>query len=416
MTAHPSTPTEATLTTEAATTEQHVAPARANSEWQLNPYPWYQQMREQAPVRFDEQSRTWHVYRFDDVQRVISDHAVFSSEFGRMNQADDNNRPLQSSLIASDPPRHRQLRALITQAFTPRAVAALQPRIAQIVHEYLDRVVATGHMDVIDDLSYPLPVIVIAEMLGIPTAERDQFKRWSDAVVTFENGSGELGSGQRREVPAMRQMRDYFVEKIAERRAQPKDDLISQLIAAQIAGRRLTEEELVGFCILLLVAGNETTTNLIANAIWCLDENPEQMALLRSQPDLIGGAIEEVLRHRSPVKAMFRITKTDTTIRDQTIRAGQPVIAWLGSANRDAAQFPDPERFDIMRNVNRHIAFGHGIHYCLGAPLARLEAQIALPIMLERLPNLKRDRDVPLEPLNSPILYSVKHLPITFTV
>jgi cytochrome P450 len=321
--------------------------------------------------------------------------------------------PIQTSLIASDPPRHRQLRALVSQAFTPRAVAALTSRISCIVHELLDAVAPTGRMDVIRDLAYPLPVIVIAEMLGIPAGERDQFKRWSDAVVTVEN-NGSARRSTRRPVPAMREMHDYFEQKLAERRRQPQNDLMSHLLQAQIDGAHLTPEEVIGFCILLLIAGNETTTNLIGNAIWCFDEQPTAMELLRSRPELMASAIEEVLRYRSPVKAMLRVTKTDTMIADHTLRAGQSVKAWLGSANRDEARFPDADHFDITRTPNRHIGFGHGIHFCLGAPLARLEAQVALTIMFERLYDIKRVRAVPLEPLNSSILYGVHHLPILF--
>jgi cytochrome P450 len=260
-------------------------------------------------------------------------------------------------------------------------------------------------MDIIDDLSYPLPVTVIAEMLGIPQEDREQFKIWSDAVV----GASESENGN-----PQAEMSSYFLDMIQQRSRERKDDLISALLDAQIDGQHLNQRELLGFCILLLVAGNETTTNLIGNAILCFDEHPEVMEQLRAEPELLPGAIEEVLRYRSPVQFMYRRVAADVTIRDSQLRAGQMVLAWIGSANRDEAQFPDPDSFDIRRTPNRHIAFGHGIHFCLGAPLARLEAKIVLTLLLERFDEIQRVRSVPLEATGSDIVYGVKHLPITF--
>lgn len=368
----------------------------------LNPFPRYRFMRESRPVYYHQQYGFWQVFCYDDVQQVLSDYTSFSSTFGGGGQWQN---PLGASLISIDPPRHRQLRNIVTQAFTPRSVARLSERITAIVNELLDRVAATGHMDIIDDLSYPLPVIVIAEMLGIPQEDRERFKVWSDAVVGATHSEG--GDPQA-------EMSEYFLDMIQQRRREPEDDLISALLDAQIDGQHLNQRELLGFCILLLVAGNETTTNLIGNALLCFDEQPEVMEQLRSEPELVPGAIEEVLRYRSPVQFMYRRAVADITIRDQEIRAGQMVLAWIGSANRDEAQFPDPDRFDIRRTPNRHIAFGHGIHFCLGAPLARLEAKIALTILLERLHEIKRVPGIPLEATGSNVVYGVKHLPVTF--
>lgn len=373
----------------------------------LDPFDAYRHMRETAPVAFDPAHHLWSVYRYDDVQRVLSEYITFSSAYGRGSGSERD--PLGASMISTDPPRHRQLRTLVTQAFTPRTVAQLEPRIQAIVDDLLDPIVPTGQMDVIADLAYPLPVIVIAELLGIPTADRARFKQWSDAVVTGSRAAEISGHDLQAEMSA------YFIQLIEERRAAPRDDLISALLAAQIDGQHLSQVELLGFCALLLVAGNETTTNLIGNAILCLDEHPDALGLLRAQPNLLPGAIEEVLRYRSPVQSMFRATIRDAEMGNQTVPAGQPVIAWIGSANRDPAQFPDPDRFDIARVPNRHLAFGQGIHFCLGAPLARLEARLALGAMLTRLPRLRRDRTVPLEPLESFIVYGVKRLPIIFT-
>ena len=374
---------------------------------QLNPFPWYRMMRERMPVQHDEQRGVVSVFGYDDVQRVLSEHSTFSSSYG------GGASPLASSLINTDPPRHRQLRNLVTQAFTPRSVAQLAPRISQIVADLLDAVAPQGHMDVIDDLAYPLPVIVIAELLGIPTEDRARFKAWSDAVVTgarnMQGPGGHVEIGN----PHL-EMGRYFYEMIERRRAEPRDDLISSLLAAQIDGEHLNEIELIGFCTLLLVAGNETTTNLIGNAILCFDEQPEVMERLRAEPDLLPGAIEEVLRYRSPVQTMFRVIAKETQLRDQTLPAGEFVMASIGSANRDEAQFPDADRFIVDRAPNRHLAFGQGIHFCLGAPLARLEARIALAAMLERLRDIKRVPDAPLEALGGNVVFGVRHLPIRF--
>ncbi|HKF38395.1 MAG TPA: cytochrome P450 [Ktedonobacteraceae bacterium] len=365
----------------------------------LDPYPWFRMMRESTPVYRNPRNQNWSVFRYNDVQRVLSEYSTFSSQFLGGGQA------LDASMISLDPPRHRKLRSLATLAFTPRTIAQLEPRIAEIVHEQLDNVAAQGHMDIIDDLSYPLPVTVIAELLGIPLADRERFKRWSDQFI---------GALPTQGIDPEDEMSEYFRWIIQQRRQEPKSDLISALLAAQIDGQHLTEQELLGFCVLLLVAGNETTTHLIANAIWCLDNKPDALAELRANRALLPSAIEEVLRYRSPLKMMFRVAVQDTTIRETTIRAGEAVVAWIGSANRDETQFPNAETFDIHRDPNRHLAFGYGIHFCLGAPLARLESRVALDIMLDRLPNLRRDRDVPLEPISAFILHGVQHLPVTF--
>ncbi len=312
--------------------------------------------------------------------------------------------------MAMDPPRHRQLRNLVTQAFTPRSVAGLSDRITSIANGLLDQAVQKGSMDIIDDLSYPLPVIVISELLGIPQEDRARFKAWSDAIVgaSFEGGANPQAA-----------MGTYFLDMIEQRRHEQRDDLISALLNAQIDGVHLNERELLGFCILLLVAGNETTTNLIGNAVICFDEHPEVMEQLRARPELIPDAIEEVLRYRSPVQMMYRRVIAEMTVEGPTgqsfvLRPGQMVMAQIGSANRDEAQFPDPDRFDITRTPNRHLAFGHGIHFCIGAPLARLEAKIVLTLLLERLHNIRRVQSVPLQATGSNIVYGVKHLPITF--
>jgi cytochrome P450 len=380
-----------------------------NSELQqflLNPFDWYREQRGMSPVSHSQANGVWSVFGYDDVQRTLSDYTNFSSARA-MGGGGDTANPLGASMISSDPPRHRQLRSLVTQAFTPRTVARLEPRITAIVHELLDGV--TGNFDLIDALAYPLPVIVIAELLGIPQQDRDLFKLWSDAIVVGPRAAGMAGRDPQRE------MSDYFQVLIDKRRRYPgEQDVISPLLAAQDEeGQHLSIVDVLGFCVLLLVAGNETTTNLIGNAILCFDEDPDQWTKLRSDPEaLLGGAIEEALRYRSPVQSMYRTTTATVELASQVIPAGEPVIAWIGSANRDAAAFPDPDRFDIQRSPNRHLAFGHGIHFCLGAPLARLEARIALGELCKRYAKITRIREAPLEPQPSTIVYGVKHLPV----
>jgi len=369
------------------------------SPFGLDPFPWYTVMRESAPVFLDPRRHSWSVFKYNDVQRVLSEHSVFSSQF------DGSDQPLNASIVSMDPPRHRQLRSLVTLAFTPRTIARLEPRIREIVNALLDNVAPQGKMDVIHDLAIPLPVTVIAELIGVPLADRASFKLWSDQLVGAAPSYGK---------DPQEEMSHYFNWIIEQRRKEPQDDLISALLVAQIDGKHLTEQELLGFCVLLLAAGNETTTHLIGNAIWCFDDHPEAWAELRANPTLLPDAIEEVLRYRSPIKLMFRTTTRDTRIGDKDIPARSGVAAWIGSADRDEAQFPNAGTFDIHRAPNRHLAFGHGIHFCLGAPLARLESKIALGILLERFASIRRDRDVELEPVTSFILHGLKSLPVMF--
>jgi cytochrome P450 len=379
----------------------------------LNPFPVYEEMRQNAPVYFDNKIRNWNVFRYADVQRVLSDHERFSSQF-RRNGNFNPDMPFSASMISSDPPRHRKLRALITQAFTPRAVESLAPRIQQIVDEHLQPCLADGQMDAIADLGYPLPVIVIAEMLGIPAEDRLRFKSWSDEVVQMSNRGGDFDP-HRADQTAVMEMSAYFIQMIEQRRKQPGEDLISGLLAAQVDGEKLELIDLLGFCVLLLVAGNETTTNLIGNALLIFAEQPETWGRLRAHPELVPQAVEEALRFRSPVQSMFRVTKEPVTIAGQDLPARAPVVAWIGSANRDEETFPDAERFDLDRQPNRHLAFGQGIHYCLGAPLARLEARITLTSMLKEIGMIRLAPQAELERLPSNLVYGLRSLPLLFS-
>ncbi|MCW2133054.1 cytochrome P450 [Arthrobacter sp. VKM Ac-2550] len=377
-------------------------------EQSMNPYPHYEAMRETAPVFHDEQTGIWHVFKYDDVHRVLSEHATFSSQMPPGDQS-ETGQLFAASLINTDPPRHRQLRSLVSQAFTPRAVEALGPRISELTGELLGRFASAGTADLVKELAYPLPVIVIAELMGIPPEDRDRFKLWSDSIVSQTTG----GDGEA-DHALYGEMVEYFLAMIEQRRRTPGNDLISALLAAEIDGQQLTVPELLGFCALLLVAGNETTTNLIGNAVLTFTEHPDTVERLLAEPELLPHAIEEVLRYRSPVQAMYRTTAVDAVLGDQRIPAGSVLIAWIGSANRDPQQFERAEEYDVDRPPFHHLAFGQGVHFCLGAPLARLEARIALQSVLSRLPGISVVPDQPLERVDSTIIYGPKRLPVTW--
>jgi cytochrome P450 len=374
------------------------------------PYEWYRAMRATQPVFYDEQHTTWHAFCYTDVQRVLSEHATFSSDIVQTLEIKESEKTSHASLIFTDPPRHRQLRNLVNLAFTPRMVVQLEPRIQEITRELLDRL--SGEVDLVRDLAVPLPVIVIAEVLGIPVEKRADFKRWSDSALAVSGPPSYVAHDEQWQAHMHNQeeMQEYLTQMMEERKKTPQNDLLSSLVQAEIEGKRLTPTEVLAFCILLLVAGNETTTHLIGNSIICFSQHPEALAQLRSDSALLPGAIEEVLRYLSPVKMMARFTKTETTLGSQKIGTRQSVMAWMSSANRDEAQFPEPDRFDIRRSPNRHLAFGHGVHFCLGAPLARLEARIALAALLERFSGEWRLSESPLEAVEGLIVFGAKRL------
>lgn len=375
-------------------------------EIRRNPYALYDQLRAATPVLHVAQAGLWMIFDYEGVKRVLTDHDSFSSKRG----------PVQW-LVFLDPPRHTKLRALIARAFTPRSIANLEPRIRQLTSRLLDQVIERGEMDLAADFSVPLPILVIAEMLGIPVSDLPQFKRWNDVILNLSYAIPGVGGSAAvvSDFAAVTiEMGGYLRGLLDHRRSTPQDDLLTRLLEAEVDGERLTEENILGFFQLLLLAGSETTTNLINNAILCLLENRDQLARLQAEPALLPSAIEEVLRYRSPVQWMIRVTTRDVEVNGQAIPAGQRVLPIMGSANRDPSQFTDPARFNITRDPNRHLAFGHGVHFCLGAALSRVESRIALTALLERLRGVELAGAEPWEPRQGLHVHGPTRLPIRF--
>ena len=381
-------------------------------EFHANPYPFYQRLRAADPVHRTPMG-LWVLTRYDDVVSVLKDPRFGREAFDQMlaNVYGEGAR----SMLFRDPPDHTRLRGLVSQAFTPRVIDRMRSHIQDMVDRLLDNVHAANSMDVITDLAYPLPVTVICEMLGIPTDAHSGIRQWSADLARSVDAIGMPTDEDvvTRGRAAQQAMLDYFRDLIPERRRTPGDDLLSLLIAAEEQGDRLSEGELLITCILLFVAGHETTVNLIGNGLLALLNHPEELAKLRADLTLLPGAVEELLRYDSPVQRTARISDTDVELDGRKIPKGSLVITAIGAANRDPAHFPDPDRLDIRRRDNRHVAFGFGIHFCLGAPLARLEGQIALDTLLRRMPGLRLATSVP-EWRESSTLRGLKTLPVTF--
>jgi pimeloyl-[acyl-carrier protein] synthase len=387
-------------------------------EFHANPYPFYRALREKDPVH-QSPLGFWVLTRYDDVVTSLRDQRFGRDGFAPLLEAiygpEHASGNLPRSMLMRDPPDHTRLRALVNKAFTPRVIEGMRTHIQKIVDRLLDRVQGVQAMDVIADLAYPLPVTVICEMLGVPLDDHEAIRNWSSDIARSLDAIGLLADPDivARGAAARRALTEYFRRLLPERRAHPKADLLSLLIAAEEQGDKLNEGELLAMCVLLFIAGHETTVNLIGNGILALLRHPDEMVKIRRDPALISLAIEELLRYDSPVQWTARITNTDVEIQGRKIPSESMIIIAIGSANRDPSHFADPDRLDIARADNRHVAFGFGIHFCLGAPLARVEGQIALGTLLRRMPTLTLQTPTT-DWRESSALRGLKSLPVTF--
>jgi cytochrome P450 len=372
-----------------------------------DPFPAYRELRASSPVCWNDVTNFWAMLKYEDIRFVSSNPALFSSTKGITIPDPTMPTPVQEgNLIFSDPPRHRQLRKLINSGFTRRQVSVLEPKIREIVRGILDGIEPGSVHEFAEEIAAPLPTQMIAELIGAPPDDWEQFRIWSDAATGNADPEIELDS-----LVAMGQLFEYFQQLIAARRTEPRDDLLSVLADAEIDGHRLTDEDLLNFSFLLLVAGNETTRNLIALGTLALIAHPDQCRLLVDDPTLIPGAVEEMLRWNSPVVHMARAATADVTIRGQPIREGEVVVMLYGSANRDEEIFgADSEEFKVTRHPNPHIAFGCGEHSCVGAQLARLEATVLFEELLSRFPRLELVGQV--DRMRATMVPGVKRMPV----
>jgi cytochrome P450 len=385
-------------------------------------FPWLQQMRETEPVRFDPLTGQWHVFGLEDCIHVMTSPELYVNNMTQLvPPQEDYDLFLRGNIAAMDEPVHRQMRMIVSKAFTARYAASLQPSIERTATELLDAVRGQDEFDLVSSLAYPLPVIVIAELLGVPASDRDMFRRWVDqlfetkAVFWEADPDTDVTATAEAAMAGYQEMLDYLGEHAAQRRRQPRPDLLTRLVEAEVDGDRLTDNQVVNFANLLLVAGHVTTTMLLGNTVLCLDANAAQAKAVRANRSLVPGAIEESLRLLTPFPAIARSTTVDTEIAGQRVPADQMLMLWLGAANRDERRFADPDVFDPARDPNPHLGFGRGVHFCLGAPLARLEGRVAVNILLDRFPVLRTDPGNPPVFMRTPEMCGVQTLPILTT-
>jgi len=384
-----------------------------------NPYPLYRQLRTEDPVHWDPFLHAWIVTRYTDVVTVLHRFSANRTPTPEqlaalgLESLTPVARVMVRQMLFLDAPSHTRIRGLASQAFTPRRVERLREHIQSITDDLLDAVIPRGHMDVIEELAAPLPAIVTAEMLGVPTRDHQLLKKWS---ADFAEMLGNFQHNPDRAAGVLKsteEMVAYFRDAVREQRERPRDGLVSALLAAEIDGDRFTEDEVIANVIVTMVGGQETTTNLIGNGIVTLLRNPESMARLREDPALITSAVEELLRYESPSQHTARLAPEDVTLGGKLIRKRQAVIAVMAAGNRDPERFPEPDRLDLGRTDNRHLAFGWAAHFCFGAPLARIEGQIAFATMLRRLPELRLSPE-PLVWRENLGLRGLTALPVTF--
>lgn len=388
-----------------------------------NPYRLYHQLRAHDPVFWDAGMGAWVLTRYDDVQAVLRDARFskerFPTDASQFPEAIREQgaailRTLSRQMLFLDAPDHTRLRKLVSQAFTPRRVALMRDSIQALVNRLLDAVQGKGEMEIIADVAFPLPSIVIAEMLGVPPEDREQFAEWTAAFGALLDGAANTPADRALAHRGIAEFLGYFRRLIAERRAHPYDDLMQALLDAKEHGDALSEEELLANGFLLLAAGHGTTIHAISNGLLALLQHPDQLHQLRSDPALVPAAVEELLRYDGPVQTTRHFALENVEIGGKLIQTGQAIIASLGAANHDPKHFAEPDQLDVRRPAFRHLAFGHGSHFCLGAPLARLEIEIAFASLLERLPTLRLGTMEP-EWWPSIIFRSLKELPVYFS-
>lgn len=384
-----------------------------------NPYPLYRQLRNEDPVHWDPFLHAWVVTRYDDVVHVLhhfsAQRTPTPEQLSALNLSDLN--PIAAVMVRQmlflDPPAHTRLRALASAAFTPRRIEQLRSHIRDVMDGLVDAVVSRGQMDVIADFAAPAPAIVTAEMLGVPVKDHARLKDWSQDFAEMLGNFQHNPVRFRRVLQSVENLCSYFRLAMEEQRIHPRSGLIQAMMNAEVDGARLTEEEIIANLIVTMVGGQETTTNLIGNGLLTLLSHPEELARLRSDSTLLPSAVEELLRYESPSQHTARLAPADVELGGQRIRKRAAVIAVMGAANRDPERFPDPDRVDLSRKDNRHLAFGWAAHFCFGAALARLEGQIAFELLLSRLPGLTLSTDH-IEWRHNLGLRGVKALPVTF--
>lgn len=382
-----------------------------NPDAQLNPFDWYDQQRRTGPVHYDDVRNCYDVFDYENARWILSDNETFSVDgVAHGDRTEEGTNVLSDSMLFQDPPRHTDLRGGVEDFFTPGAIKELAPDVRSLADELVDTAVSQsdGTFEFIESFASPLPVTTIAGILGIPEADREQFRAWSTAAIQADSTTEESQDRRKELIETHQTMRKYFSEILELRREKPKDNLISRLVQLD----SLSEEEIFGFTNLLLVAGNVTTTSLLANTVWTLGEN-DWFEELRGNEELIEQAVEEVLRYRSPVQIRPRYTKDSVAIGNHEVPEGSAVIVWIGAANRDPDAFREADTFDPTRQPNRHIGFGHGIHICLGAALARLEGRTALYRLLDCLESWQPVHSE-MEPSGSMIVYGPSSLPIRY--
>ena len=390
-----------------------------------DPYPLYDQVRREDPVHWNDSDQRWYITRYEDLISILRDQRVSSMRNREVNRVlpkelQQKIKPLTDAMASwmlhSDPPAHTRMRGLVNKAFTPRMIENMRERIQTRVDAILDKVQQNSRMDIIADLAVPLPGIVISDMLGVPEEDQPKFKKWSDDIASrnvYSESDDDIADGFLLAQQSFFELSEYFRDIVKDLRKNPNDNLLSAMVVAEESGDRLTEAELIANCVLLMFAGNETTTNLIGNGMLSLFQNPEQRQMLQADDQLIGSAVEEFLRYDSPVQKTSRIAKEDINIRGKTIASGELISVCYGSANRDPDQFENAEQLDIKRADNRHLSFAQGIHYCLGASLARMEGQVAINSLLRRMPDIKMET-TKIDRGQNLTLWGLKSLGVTF--